>query len=340
VPRAEIGGAPFDRMRESAATALTSLAAVATLWFRRRSVLDLWLMVVMCAYAIEIVLVSFPVPARFTVGWYGGWVLGLFSASLVLIVLLVEIAAVYAGLLNALVAQRTEREARLLTGNAVAAMIAHEIKQPLITITARAQAGLRWLDRPAPEVDQARESFRQIAPNGLHTGQVIDRVRTVFRRDAQSRIVLDADLLIADVLACLRSDLRRHRIFVHTEPEPDLPAVAGDPTRLRQVLVNLVTNAIDAMAETTGSRTLSVRAALRDGRVRISVADTGPGIAPEDADRIFNPLFTTKPDGKGIGLAICRSIVEDHDGRLWIVPNTPQGAVFHVALPAAGVGAD
>jgi hypothetical protein len=141
VPRAEIGGAPFDRMRESAATALTSLAAVATLWFRRRSVLDLWLMVVMCAYAIEIVLVSFPVPARFTVGWYGGWVLGLFSASLVLIVLLVEIAAVYAGLLNALVAQRTEREARLLTGNAVAAMIAHEIKQPLITITARAQAG-------------------------------------------------------------------------------------------------------------------------------------------------------------------------------------------------------
>jgi signal transduction histidine kinase len=169
---------------------------------------------------------------------------------------------------------------------------------------------------------------------------VIDRVRTVFRRDAQSRIVLDADLLIADVLACLRSDLRRHRIFVHTEPEPDLPAVAGDPTQLRQVLVNLVTNAIDAMAETTGSRTLSVCAALRDGRVRISVADTGPGIAPEDADRIFNPLFTTKPDGKGIGLAICRSIVEDHDGRLWIVPNTPQGAVFHVALPAAGVGAD
>jgi signal transduction histidine kinase len=173
----------------------------------------------------------------------------------------------------------------------------------------------------------------------VRTGQVIDSVRTVFRRDAQSRIALDPDLLIADVLACLRADLQRHGIFVHTEPEPDLPAIAGDPTQLRQVLVNLVTNAIDAMAETIGPRTLSVCTTLRDGNVRISVADTGPGITPEDADRIFNPLFTTKPDGMGLGLAICRSIIENHDGRLWIAPNTPQGAVFHVALPAAGAGA-
>jgi signal transduction histidine kinase len=285
------------------------------------------------------VLISFPVPARFTVGWYGGRVFGLLSASLVLIVLLVEITGLYARLLNALRAQRREREARRLTANAVAAMIAHEIKQPLTGITVRAQAGLRWLDRPAPELDEAREAFRQIAANGLRTGQVIDSVRTVFRRDAQSRIALDPDLLIADVLACLRADLQRHRIFVRTEPEPDLPAVAGDPTQLRQVLFNLVTNAIDAMAETTGPRILSVYTTLRDGSVRISVADTGPGIPPEDADRIFNPIFTTKPDGVGMGLAICRSIIENHHGRLWIAPNTPQGAVFHVALPAAGAGA-
>jgi signal transduction histidine kinase len=293
----------------------------------------------MCAYVIEIVLTSFPVPARFTVGWYGGLVFGLLSASLVLIVLLVEITALYARLLNALLAQRREREARLLTGNTVAAMIAHEIKQPLTGITARAQAGLRWLDRPAPELDEARESFRKIAANGLRTCQLIDSVRTVFRGHAQSRIALDPDLLIADVLACLRADLQRHRIVVHTEPEPDVPAIAGDPTQLRQVLVNLVTNAIDAMAESTGPRILSVCTTLRDGSVRISVADTGPGIPPEDADRIFNPVFTTKPDGVGMGLAICRSIIENHDGRLWIVPNTPQGAVFHVALPAAGAGA-
>jgi signal transduction histidine kinase len=323
----------------TAATALTSVTALATLWLRRRSVLDLWLMVVMCAYVIEIVLTSFPVPARFTVGWYGGRVFGLLSASIVLIVLLVEITVLYARLLDALLAQRHEREARLLTGDAVAAMIAHEIKQPLTGVTTCAEAGLRWLDRPAPEIDEARELFRQIAANGLRTGQMIDSVRTVFRRDAQSRITLDFDLLIADVLACLRADLQRHRIFVHTEPEPDLPAIAGDPTQIRQVLVNLVTNAIDAMAESTGPRILSVCTTLRDGSVRISVADTGPGISPEDADRIFNPLFTTKRDGMGIGLAVCRSIIENHDGRLWIAPNTPQGAVFHIALPAAGAGA-
>jgi C4-dicarboxylate-specific signal transduction histidine kinase len=173
----------------------------------------------------------------------------------------------------------------------------------------------------------------------LRTGQVIDSVRTAFPRNAQSRISLAPDSLIADVLACLRADLQRHRIFVHTESEPDLPAIAGDPAQLRQVLVNLVTNAIDAMAETTGPRILSVCAAFHDSSVRISVADSGPGIRPEDADRIFNPLFTTKPDGIGMGLAICRCIIEDHDGRLWIAPNTPQGAVFHIALRAAGAGA-
>jgi signal transduction histidine kinase len=306
------------------------------LWRRLRSVLDLWLMVVMCAYVIQILLVSFPAPARFTIGWYAGRLFGLLSGSLVLIVLFVEITALYARLLNALRAQRREREARLLTGNAVAAMIAHEIKQPLTSITAHAQAGLRWLDRPEPGLDEARKAFRQIAANGLRTGQVIDSVRTVFRRDAQSRIVLDPDSLIADVLACLRAELERHRIFVHTEPEPDLPDIAGDPTQLHQVLVNLVTNAIDAMAETSGPRILSISTTLRDGSVRISVADNGPGIRPEDADCIFNPLFTTKPDGMGMGLAICRSIIENHDGRLWVAPNTPQGAVFHVALRAAG----
>jgi signal transduction histidine kinase len=320
-------------------TAFTSLTAFATLWLRRRSVLDLWLMVVMCAYAIEILLISFPVPTRFTVGWYGGQVFGLISASLVLIVLLVEFSALHARLVNAVVAQRREREARRLTSDAVAGMIAHEIKQPLAGITMSAEAGVRWLDQPAPRLDEARESFRLIVAFGRRTCQVIDSIRTVYRRDAQSRIALNPDIIVADVLAGLRADLQRHRIVVHTEPEPDLPAITGDPTQLRQVFVNLVTNTIDAMAETSGPRILSVCTTLRDGSVRISVADTGPGVSPEDADRIFTPFFTTKPDGMGIGLAVCRAIIEKHDGRLWIAPNSPQGAVLHVALPATGAGA-
>ncbi len=319
-----------------AGAVLLTLLALAALWRRLRSVLDLWLMVAMCACGIQLLLVSFPTAARFTVGWYAGRLYGLLSGSLVLIVLLVEIASLYARLPKALVAQRREREARLLTGDAIAAMIAHELKQPLTGITAFAQAGLRWLDRPEPDLDEARKAFRRITANGLRTGQEIDGIRTAFRRDAQSRISLAPDALITDVLACLRAELQRGHIFVRTESEPDLPAIDGDPTQLRQVLVNLVTNAIDAMTQTTDPRILSVYAAFRDGSVRISVADNGAGIRPEDADRIFSPLFTTKPGGMGMGLAICRSVVENHDGRLWAAPNTPQGAVFHVTLRAAG----
>jgi signal transduction histidine kinase len=318
----------------SGGAAVLTILALAMLWRRLRSVLDLWLMVVMCAYLIQLWLLSFPVPARFTIGWYSAQLFGLFAGSLMLIVLLVETTALYARLLAALRAQRHEREARLLTCSAVAALFAHEIKQPLTGIAAHAQAGLRWLDRPTPELDEARETLRQIAAHGLRAGQMIDDVRTSFRRNAQTRVSLAPDNLIADVLASLRADLQFHRIRVHAASDPELPTIAGDPSQLRQCLINLVANAIDAMAETTGPRILSIHATFRDGSVRISVADNGPGIRSEDAERIFNPLFTSKPDGMGMGLAICRSIIANHEGRLWVAPNPPRGAIFHVALRA------
>jgi signal transduction histidine kinase len=138
---------------------LLSAFALIVLWFRWRSVLDLWLMVVMCAYVIEIYLIAFPIPARFSFGWYAGRFFGLLSSSLLLFVLLYEITILYAQLLRAVVAQRREREARLLTGNAVAATIAHEVKQPLTGMITNADAGLRWLDRSRPDLDQAKASF-------------------------------------------------------------------------------------------------------------------------------------------------------------------------------------
>src|SRR6266446_2489498 len=313
---------------------LLSVLALIVLWIRRRSVLDLWLMVVMCAYVIEITLIAFPVPARFSFGWYAGRVFGFLSGSLLLIVLLYEITTLYARLLRAVLAQRREREARLMTGDAVAATIAHEVRQPLSGMITNADAGLRWLDRSMPDLDEAKAAFKQIVADGHRAGAVIGSIRAIFKKDARNRTSLDINDLIGEALALTRGDLQRHRILVQTEADAQLPQVAGDRIQLQQVLLNLITNAIESMADEDGPRILSVKCEVQDGGVMVSVADTGAGIGAQDVGRIFNPLFTTKSGGMGMGLSICRSIIEAHDGRLLVAPNAPRGAVFQFILAA------
>ena len=283
----------------SGTATLLTILALGLLWRRLRSVLDLWLMVVMCAYLIQILLVSFPVPARFTLGWYGGQLFGLLAGSLVLIVLLVEIMALYARLLAALLAQRREREARLLTGNAVAAMIAHEIKQPLTGITAHAQAGLRWLDRPAPELDEARDGpSPDRRPRAAHRPG--DRQCPHGRSAATPRAVFPSPPTASSPTsspACAPSSNATASAST-PHPNPICPPSSATP-------------ASSANASSTSSPTPSTpwrkpparesspsTPHFRDGSVRISVADNGPGIRPEDADRIFNPLFTSKPTAR------------------------------------------
>jgi signal transduction histidine kinase len=306
---------------------LLSVLALILLWVRWRSVLDLWLMVVMCAYIVEI---SFP---RFSIGWYAGRVCGLLAGSLVLFVLLYEITALYAQLLRAVHAQRREREARLMTGDAVAATIAHEVKQPLSGMITNAGAGLRWLDRAMPDLNEAKAAFKQIVADGHRAGAVIESIRAIFTKGARNRTSVDINDLIGEALALVRGDLQRYRILVQAEPNAQLPQVTGDRIQLQQVLLNLITNAIDSMAAKDEPRVLYVKSdAHADSGVQISVADTGTGIGSYDIDRIFDPLFTTKSGGMGMGLAICRSIIEAHDGRLWVTPNKPEGAVFHVVL--------
>jgi signal transduction histidine kinase len=314
-----------------------ALFALIVLWIRRRSVLDLWLMVVMCAYLTEFCLVSFPVPVRFSVGWYAARVCGLLSSSLVLFVLLYEITTLYARLLRAVFAQRREREARLMTGDAVAAAIAHEVKQPLSGMITNADAGLRWLDRSTPDLDEAKAAFKQIVVDGHRVGAVIESIRANFKRDARNRSSLDINELIGEALALTRGDLQRHQILVQAVLNAQVPQVRADRIQLQQVLLNLITNAIDSMAAKDGARVLCVRSEVHDGGgVIVSVADTGTGIGSQELERIFDPLFTTKSSGMGMGLSICRSIVEAHDGRLWVAPNKPEGAVFRFMLAADG----
>ena len=316
---------------------LFSVVALVVLWRRRRSVLDLWLMVVMCAYLTEFCLITFPVPVRFSLGWYSARFCGFLSGSLVLFVLLYEITTLYARLLRAVFAQRREREARLMTGDAVAATIAHEVKQPLSGMITNADAGLRWLDRAMPDLDEAKAAFKQIAADGHRAGAVIGSIRAIFKKDARNRTSLDINDLIGEALALTRGDLQRHRILVQAEQNAQVPQVRGDRIQLQQVLLNLITNAIDSMAAKDGARVLCVTSEVRDGGgVIVSVADTGTGIGSQDLERIFNPLFTTKSGGMGMGLSICRSIIEAHDGQLWVAPNKPEGAVFQFMLLADG----
>ena len=318
-----------------APVALLSLSGLVVLWIRGRSVLDLWLMVVMCLYTIEIPLSYYPTPFRFSIGWYAVRVIGFLSSTVVLTVLLYEIQAIYGKLLDAVLAQRREREARLMTGDAVAATIAHEVRQPLTAMIAGAEAGFRFLDRSLPRVDKAKDTFARIVADGHRAGEVVGSVRAIFRTDPGTRTSLDVNELIRDALALERADLHEHQIQVRLQPSTQLLEVQGNRVQLQQVLLNLITNAIQAMAAEEDPRVLCVRSDTHESNfVIVSVADTGTGIEPQDIDRVFSPLFTTKSDGMGMGLSICRSIIQAHDGRLWVSPNTPRGSVFQFTLRA------
>jgi signal transduction histidine kinase len=340
LPRVELNPLRFSPLWLYFAAPMMSLIVLALLmlWFRRRSILDLWLMVVMCAYVTEIWLSYFPLAVAFGFGWYVSRIFGLFSSSLVLWILLYEITTLYARLLLAVRAQRREREVRLMTGDTIAASIAHEVRQPLSAMITNANAGLHFLNRRMPDLDEAKEAFKEIVAGGHRAAAVISSIRGLFKTEGRNRASFDVNKLIEDTLALVWKDLQKHRISVERQLDPRVPQATGDRIQLQQVLLNLMTNGIDAMAGASGSRILSVRSKVDgEGDVCISVADTGAGIAAQDIARIFDPLFTTKANGMGMGLSVCRTIIEAHNGRLWVASNTPRGAVFHASIHATSV---
>jgi signal transduction histidine kinase len=335
LPRVTLDSMHFGALWWYPATvvALLNASAIGILWTRRRVALDLWLMIVMFLFAIEIPLSYYPDPQRFSVGWYAVRGFGVLASSVVLILLIHEITTLYARLLGAVQARRREREARLVTGDAVAASIAHEVRQPLTAMVTSAQAGLRFLGRAVPDIDKAREGFRQIVADGRRAGDVVASIRATLKTDPRNRTSLDVNELIQEALALERNDLLSNRIYVQLQPDGGLPAVNGDRIQVQQVLLNLITNAIHAMSAREEPRVLSVRSEAYEGTsVLVSVADTGMGVDSTNLERMFTPLFTTKSDGMGMGLSICRAIIEAHNGRLWFSPNTPRGAVFRFTL--------
>ncbi|ESZ12975.1 MULTISPECIES: MASE4 domain-containing protein [unclassified Mesorhizobium] len=319
------------------------------LWPRQRSLLDQWLIVALCALLLEVALASVLSAGRYNLAWYAGRFYQLVTATVVMVVLLAEMTRLYASLARsnamlqherkrlqrAIDAQHRERDARLMTGDAVAATIAHEVKQPLAAMITRSETGLRWLDRAVPELHMARTEFMKIAADGHRAAAVIESIRANFRKDERVRASFDVDNLIEEAISLFEDDLKSHRILVKVERSARPLRVIGDRIQLQQVLLNLITNAIEAMITVDGPRELAVSSSLSDdGDVMISVADTGMGIAAQDLQRVFDPLFTTKSRGMGMGLSICRSIVQAHDGMLWVSPNAPRGSIFQFVLGA------
>lgn len=241
----------------------------------------------------------------------------------------------YARSLRRILAQRRACKAPPITDEAISAMIAHEVRQPLSAMIAYADAGLHWLDRAAPDIDEARAALRQIVTNGHRAAAMIEAIRANFKSDARGRGVVDVSRLIGETLDLLGAELEKHRISTQAELSGNLPQIQGDWRQLQEVLLNLVGNAIDSIATNDGARELRVRAkADRSRRVVISVEDNGTGIAPKDIRQVFDPLFTTKPNGMGMGLCICQSIIKAHGGELWVEQNIHEGAVFQFILPA------
>src|SRR5215467_747770 len=219
----------------------------------------------------------------------------------------------------------------------MSASIAHEIKQPLAAIVMNAGAGLRWLAKDTPNVEEAAHALKNIVGNGNRASQVIETLRAMFKKEISNRTLVDINDSIREVLTLLHIELDEHGVLTKAALKEGLPRVMADPVQLQQVIFNLVRNAIEAMSSTAaGSRVLQLRSEKTEsGECVVAIEDSGPGIEPETLKRIFEPFFTSKSKGMGMGLSICRSIIEAHGGRLWVAGNTPRGAVFEFALPVA-----
>jgi signal transduction histidine kinase len=220
---------------------------------------------------------------------------------------------------------------RVSTLGELTTSLAHDIKQPIGAAVTNAEACARFLDRDQPDVSEAREAALEMARDARHAGQIIDRVRSLYRKDSPHLDIVDVNEIIEEMVLLLRGESHRYAVSLRTDLADELPTITADRVQLQQVFMNLMLNGIESMRENGGE--LIIKSQLReDGKLQISVTDNGVGLPPEKADQIFNAFFTTKPQGTGLGLAITRSIVEAHGGRVWAVTNSERGTTFHFTL--------
>ena len=225
---------------------------------------------------------------------------------------------------------------RLETLGQLTASIAHEVNQPSAATLTNARAALRWLDRPAPDLNEAKQALGRIARDGTRAGAVVQRVRNLTKKGPPRDDRVEIGAAIREVIDFTSSEAMKNRVSVRTQLAEGLPPVRGDRVELQQVIVNLTLNAIEAMSGMTqGPRDLLIATRKAEsGDILVSVRDSGPGLAPAIQENLFKAFHTTKPNGLGLGLSICRSIVETHGGRLRASANAPRGTVFQFTLPS------
>jgi C4-dicarboxylate-specific signal transduction histidine kinase len=230
--------------------------------------------------------------------------------------------------------------ARVTTLGELTAAIAHEVNQPLAALVTSGYACLRWLAGEPPNVEEARSLIKLMIDNGGRAAEVISRLRAMVKKSPPRKDLLNINDAIMEVIALIGAEAQRNRVSLETELSKDLPLVLGDRIQLQQVILNLITNAIQAMSGTDPAHQQVLVASRKDGSkgALVEVRDAGVGLEGIVLDRLFDAFYTTKPDGMGIGLAVSRTIIESHGGQLWASPNVPKGAVFQFRLPTNDEG--
>jgi len=320
-------------------TILITAAALAVLARRPRSVLDQWLMVVALVSIAELAFSGLLPSVRFSLGFYAGRVLSLITASIVLIVLLAETTRLYVRLARSNALLQRERSNKLMNLEAMAGAIAHEVRQPLTGISISGGATLRFLEQTPPDLENAREAVNDMVSSSLAANQIFDNIRALFGKAELVLDPVDVNNLAVEVLRTLDADLKSHRVSTRLALAAGLPPVMAHKGQLQEVFINLLHNAIEAMDQVDDDQRVLKLGTEHGGddTIAVTVEDTGPGLAPEKAEEIFDAFVTTKPQGMGLGLAICQMIVERHGGRLSTTPAVPHGAVFRIELPRMGV---
>jgi signal transduction histidine kinase len=310
------------------------------LFVRSRTVLDLWLMVTLFAWLPNFLVAAVASSVRFSLGWYAARGFALVASCTLLSVLLTEMTVLYSRLTSALTMQRRERANRLVSIDAATAAIAHEVRTPLGSITLNASTARQLVLVQPPPLEEMDEILKEIEAASLRVGGTIASVRGLFQEAADRPTKICIEDVARQALRLLQHELQVNEIAVVTELLAAPPSVSADPSQLQQVILNLIKNAIEAMNSIpVGDRQLKVSTRVdENSHVLLSVQDTGAGIHPQDQGRIFEAFFTTKRTGMGLGLAICRTIVERHAGSLVLAEASPRGSTFEVGLPVVPAG--